>query len=46
MNTIGKRWWEIHPFVTIWLSTALLFGGLLAWAEVSRNRLDDPDPAF
>lgn len=46
MNTIGKRWWGIHPFVTIWLSTALLFGGLLAWAEVSRNRLDDPDPAF
>jgi len=35
-----------HPFITIWLSIALLFGGLLAWAEVSRSRLDDPDPAF
>ncbi|MGH8537762.1 MAG: hypothetical protein ACREXM_15200 [Gammaproteobacteria bacterium] len=23
-----------------------MFGGLLAWAEVSRSRLNDPDPAF
>lgn len=30
----------------LWGAVALLFGGLLAWAEHSRNRLDDPDPAL
>jgi len=30
----------------LWVGVAALFGGLLLWAEHSRNRLDDPDPAL
>lgn len=30
----------------LWIGVAALFGGLLLWAEHSRNRLDDPDPAL
>lgn len=34
-----------RQMVLLWLACAVLFGGLLAWAESSRNPKDDPDPA-
>jgi hypothetical protein len=30
----------------VWVGVAAFFGALLLWAEHSRNRLDDPDPAL
>lgn len=34
-----------RTLVTVWLTTALVLGGLLVVAEVTRGRLDDPDQA-
>lgn len=34
-----------RQMVLLWLACALLFGALLAWAEISRNPKDNPDPA-
>ena len=32
--------------LSIWLGVSLLFAALLSWAQLARNALDDPDPAY
>jgi hypothetical protein len=34
-----------HPYLWVWISVALLLGGLLGFAEYRRNPLNDPDQA-